>query len=76
MAEIKCLLGNLELAGIKNFSVMISQLINVNSPAIVCEIDRCFRGNVFLFKNHLSEKIKDLHIVSFVGSCLKIKSDE
>jgi len=70
------LLGDLEFAGIKNFSVMIPQLIDINTPAILVEIDRGFCGNVFLLENHFSKKIKDLHVVTLVGILLKIESDK
>lgn len=70
------LFGNLEFAGIKNFSVMVSQLININTPAIFVEIDRGFCRNIFLFEYHLSEKIKDLHVVTLIGIFLKIESDK
>ena len=75
-ARFIMLFGNLEFAGIKNFSVMVSQLININTPAIFVEIDRCFCSNVFLFKYHLSKKIKDLHVVAFIGTFLKIECDK
>ena len=70
------LLGDLEFAGIKNFSVMVSQLININAPAILVEIDRGFCSNIFLFEYHLSKKIKDLHVVALIGIFLKIESDK
>ena len=70
------LFGNLEFAGIKNFSVMISQLININTAAIFTEIDGRFCGNVLLLENHLSKKIKDLHVITFIGSSLKIECDK
>ena len=69
-------LGDLEFAGIKNFSVMVSQLININAPAILVEIDSGFCSNIFLFEYHLSKKIKDLHIVALIGIFLKIESDK
>ena len=70
------LLGDLEFARIKNFSVMVSQLININATAILAEIDRGFGSNIFLFEYHLSEKIKDLHVVALIGIFLKIESDK
>ena len=70
------LLGDLEFARIKNFSVMVSQLIDINATAILAEIDRGFGSNIFLFEYHLSEKIKDLHVVALIGIFLKIESDK
>ena len=70
------LFGDLEFAGIKNFSIMVSQLININAPAILVEIDGSFCSNVFLFEYHLSNKIKDLHVVALIGIFLKIECDK
>jgi len=53
-----------------------SQLININAPAILVEIDRGFCSNIFLFEYHLSKKIKDLHVVALIGIFLKIESDK
>jgi len=55
---------------------MVSQLININPPAVFIKIDRSFCSDVLLFINHLPEKIKDLHIVAFVRTSLKIESDK
>ena len=52
---------------------MISQLVDINTPAIFVEIDRCFCSDIFLFEYHLPEKIKNLHVVTFIGSFLKIE---
>jgi len=60
------LFRDLELAGIKNFSVVVSQLIDVNAAAVLIKIDRRFGSNIFLFEYHLAKKVKDLHVVTFV----------
>lgn len=70
------LFGDLELSGIKNFSVMVSQLIDIYSAAIFVEVYRRFCRDVLLFINHLSEKIKDLHVITLVRTSLKIESDK
>ena len=62
----KLLFRDLELAGIKNFSVVVSQLIDVNATAVLIEIDRRFASNIFLFEYHFSKKVKDLHVVTLV----------
>ena len=55
---------------------MVSQLVDINTAAILVQIDRCFCRNVLLLENHLSKKIEDLHVVTFIGSFLKIECDK
>ena len=70
------LFGDLEFAGFKNLSVMVPQLIDINTAAIFIEIDRSLCSNIFLFEYHLSKKIKDLHVESFIGTFLEIERDK
>lgn len=70
------LLRDLEFAGIKNFAVMVPQLVDINSAAIFVEIDRSFCRNIFLFEHHLPKEVKDLHVVTLIRIFLKVERDK
>lgn len=70
------LFGDLELTRIEDLAIMISQLIDVDTPAVVIKIDGCAGRDIFLFINHLAKEIIYLHVAASVRIFLKIKSYE
>jgi len=54
---------------------MVSQLVDINTAAILVQIDRCFCRNVLLLENHLSKKIEDRNCEPFLVAFFEVKSD-